>query len=623
MSTDSAPAKHVSRHTWEVREKLSRGSGLFPYSHHHQPFLPDILVHVLFSGRQRAPSSIWFPTLKWWPERRLPLPSLEALLAEDNGLFDGSGEVWRGQDRVHPFYNKHVHSVQILRFYQTQVTSAPEICSEITLLSPGCWPTILPADFHPWVTPNSQQRTDCRPCTYIVTDIFFCANKFHVLFSGYIFDAPHLTYISPFQAWSRDLTGLCTNAFLSCFSSIRETGWLWLGAYIFISSQICYTDSAWAGFHTRMMICLADPVYHLSCLCQFSSIHPAMSPHSSTVPIPWSNSACITPTPWSYSACIKAPTSCPFLKVQLLRKTFQQKKNHDHPNYSCHLLHCKYFSYISWCANLHFQKDLLCKICWNLFLPYLPRFLANFLFREGLNNLTLNQGDSNKGLLQATLQTLDKGLDLKIEPPYNILPLCLPGSSCSFLGLAFLSRHPHRTSPGHLSWQPRPRSTSSLWILAIHCSHSAGVAWKEPWLCYNCFVAPTSKCLACCEPLPMHPFAASSLSHTAFTSEMLPQPRHFWSFSYTASLSQENSSALFSRFLTAFKGLLIPVCFKNTALSPLQLFCHSCFRSILVGPIKHPSRSSAHLKLSGASAVLRAGRSHTPSGCVLTGPSHC
>lgn len=143
----------------------------------------------------------------------------------------------------------------------------------------------------------------------------------------------------------------------------------------------------------------------------------------------------------------------------------------------------------------------------------------------------------------------------------------------------------------------------------MHCSHSAGVAWKEPWLCYNCFVAPTSKCLACCEPLPMHPFAASSLSH-----RNAPPAQTLSEFlSYTASLSQENCSALFRRFLTAFKGLLIPVCFKNTE-HPLPcsfFFSLPCFRSALVGPIKHPSRNSAHLELPGAPAELRAGRSHT------------
>lgn len=102
----------------------------------------------------------------------------------------------------------------------------------------------------------------------------------------------------------------------------------------------------------------------------------------------------------------------------------------------------------------------------------------------------------------------------------------------------------------------------------------------------NCFVAPTSKCLACCEPFPMHPFAASSLSHTCFHIRSVPPAQTLLEFlSLTASLSQENCSALFSGFLTAFKGLLTPVCFKNAEHSlSCSLFAFPALGQHLLGP---------------------------------------
>lgn len=136
------------------------------------------------------------------------------------------------------------------------------------------------------------------------------------------------------------------------------------------------------------------------------------------------------------------------------------------------------------------------------------------------------------------------------------------------------------------------------------------MAWKKPWLCYKCFVAPTaSACLAvshfhapfCCLPAQALCFPPGTRAPPAQTLvEFL---------SLSASLSQENGSALFSRFPTAFKGLLTPVCFKNADHSLLgSLFAFPA----VAGPTEQHSRSSVHLELPGEPAVPGAGSSHSP-----------
>lgn len=112
----------------------------------------------------------------------------------------------------------------------------------------------------------------------------------------------------------------------------------------------------------------------------------------------------------------------------------------------------------------------------------------------------------------------------------------------------------------------RPRSTSSTRILAIPslCSAGAGLFRTMALLQLLCSPDCRSNCL----------HLLWAVSHAPFSC-LLPQPQYSHTrntppthtllefLSCAASASQEICSALFSRFLTVFKGLLIPVCLKN------------------------------------------------------------
>lgn len=123
--------------------------------------------------------------------------------------------------------------------------------------------------------------------------------------------------------------------------------------------------------------------------------------------------------------------------------------------------------------------------------------------------------------------------------------------------------------------------------------------------------SPNSKCLPCCEPFPctllLPPCSGTLLSPR---NQGSPSPDTSGvSLSLSASLSQENGSALFSRFPTAFKGLLTPVCFKNADHSLLgSLFAFPA----VAGPTEQHNRSSVHLELPGEPAAPGAGSSHSP-----------
>lgn len=200
---------------WEI---VVRGTGLLPYLNHLVSLFHLTSLFILFSGRQSTPSCIWLDTVEIMANRQTPIDFPGSCIVPWACL-DSSGKVWGGWDSESIPSITNMPTVSVL----TRDFTRHEWC---LLLSPAWRSSYLTAlvtslQFSLLTSAHKSlqisAKTHCSPYTYIMANIFSLLACFQCTF----FDARHLTYISLFQACSRNLLDFAA-PFFSCFSFTRR-----------------------------------------------------------------------------------------------------------------------------------------------------------------------------------------------------------------------------------------------------------------------------------------------------------------------------------------------------------------------------------------------------------------
>lgn len=199
-----ASAKHVSTHMGSMWEIAVRGTGLLPYLHHLVSLFHLTSLLVLFSGRHSTPSSIWLNTAEMTAHGKTPTDfSGRWIVPWVMACLDGSGEVWGELNSESIPSITNMPTVSAL----TREFTRQEWCLLLSPIWRSSYLTTLVSSLQFSLRTSTHEslqisaKPHCSPYTFIMANIFSLMACFQCTF----FNAPHLNYISLFQACSGNL----------------------------------------------------------------------------------------------------------------------------------------------------------------------------------------------------------------------------------------------------------------------------------------------------------------------------------------------------------------------------------------------------------------------------------